>query len=86
MEFLERAPELSVQIPQIAGISDAACVLVSQIGRPVADPKLADVRVAPLGERSAAGLRDAVRDMVRDELARLEELRESLLAERLRVF
>jgi S-adenosylmethionine synthetase len=69
-------------VAKIDGVANAECVLVSQIGRPVADPHLADVS---LNCREAID-EHRVTDVVHAEIARLAELRDDLLAERLPLF
>lgn len=53
------------------GILAAECFLVSQIGRPVRDPQLADVRLQPSGRRRPADFAPQVRAVVDRELDRL---------------
>ena len=77
------AAAIATEVPEA---SDAVCMLVSQIGRPVTDPQLADIRVALAGGTSTAGLTGAVGAIVGAELARLAELRDALLEERVRVY
>lgn len=58
----------------------ASCVLVSQIGRPVEDPEIVDVRlrVESAGERQTAT--EKAERIVREELQRFQELQMELLA------
>jgi S-adenosylmethionine synthetase len=72
-------------VAKVPGVHGAACLLVSQIGRPLDDPQLADVRLL-LNGAEVAGLRDGVELEVRDQLERLPELRAALLEERLSVY
>ena len=74
----------SLLLREIPSVADAACALVSQIGRPVDDPQLVDVALRCSG--GAAASRDAVEDVVRAELSRLDGLRDDLLAERVTVY
>lgn len=63
-----------------SGIADASCVLVSQIGRPIDDPALADV-VLRLEPGSEPGIVQAtVREIVSAHLGRFEELRQEILS------
>lgn len=71
---------------EIPGVPDAACVLVSQIGRPVADPQVVDVHLAFKGSMSAEAVQGAIGDIVRSELGRLDELRDALIDERVPVY
>ena len=66
---------------EVPAVPDAACVLVSQIGRPVADPQVVDVRMALNGPMSADAVKGTVGDIVRSELGRLGELRNALIEE-----
>jgi S-adenosylmethionine synthetase len=78
------AATIAAELPAIA---DVACVLVSQIGRPVTDPQVVDVRLTrAAGGRGVADVRGRVADVVHGELARLGELRDALLAGRVRVY
>lgn len=72
-------------VAQIPGVRGATCVLVSQIGRPLDDPQVADVRLS-LNGTEIDGLRAEVELVVRDQLERLPELRRELLEERLGVY
>lgn len=51
-------------------VRDAECCLVSQIGRPITDPQLVDVRLATAGP-SAQALEREVAAIVRHELDRI---------------
>jgi S-adenosylmethionine synthetase len=62
---------------EIAGLADASCTMVSQIGRPIDDPHVVDVALFPGGPRAV------VEEVVRAELARFASLRDELLAERM---
>lgn len=66
---------------EIRGATDAECVLVSQIGRPVTDPQAIDVRVALSRRIDGGSLRKRIREIVVHEFERLDELRASLLSE-----
>lgn len=70
---------------ELQGIEDASCVMVSQIGRPVDDPQLVDIRLVAADALSGA-LRAAVADIVRSELGQVDALREDLLSERLTLY
>ena len=71
---------------EVRDVPDAACVLVSQIGRPVADPQVVDVRMAFKGPVSADAVKGPVGDIVRSELGRLGELRDALIEERVPLY
>ncbi len=78
---LRIAQAIAAQIP---GAPSAQCVLVSQIGRPIDDPRLVDValsgpaRVEPIERRTA--------ELVSQQLQQLRALREELHAERLTLY
>lgn len=74
-------------VAAIPGVTDADCTLSSQIGRFVSDPHIVDVRLGS-GERLEASgtVKEAVAEIVRNELRRLTELRSDLLDERVRVY
>jgi S-adenosylmethionine synthetase len=67
----------------IEGVTSATCVLVSQIGRPVRAPQLADVCV---DAEITDALRAHVGQTVHRELEGLDALREDLIAERIAVY
>lgn len=66
--------------------ADVSCVLVSQIGRRVDDPQVADVRISGRTGRRLEGLDALVRETVEAELSRLADLREALLAGRVNLY
>ena len=65
-------------VSQIDEVDEAEVCLVSQIGRPVQEPWIADARIA-CGERPAAELAPRVEEIVRAGLAELPGLWERLL-------
>jgi S-adenosylmethionine synthetase len=71
---------------QIPTVVDATCVLVSQIGRPVDDPKVVDVRLTLVQGARLDDVTAAAGNVVREELARLPELRKRLLDGQVRVY
>jgi len=71
---------------QIPTVVDATCVLVSQIGRPVDDPMVADVRLTLVQGARLDDVTAASGNVVREELARLPELRKRLLDGQVRVY
>ena len=81
------APRVAAAIAaEIPHVTDAECVLVSQIGRVASDPKVADVCLAYEGHITVSAVRDRVMQIVRSELGRLADLRDALLSGRARVY
>lgn len=76
------AAVLAERLPSTTG---ADCVIVSEIGRPVTDPQLVDIRLA-----SDAGavepFRNAAEEIVHTEFAGLSQLRAAVLGERVRLY
>lgn len=71
---------------QIAAVADATCVLVSQIGRPVDDPHVADLRLTLVQGARLEDVTAAAGSIVRDELACFPELRKRLIEGEVRVY
>jgi S-adenosylmethionine synthetase len=59
----------------------AECVMLSQIGRPIDDPQVVDLRVRPAAGTSASALVPMAAGAVRDELARIADVRDQLVAQ-----
>ncbi len=68
---------------EVGGVEDAACVIVSEIGRRVDDPAIVDVRLATA--REVRSVEAMVGDIARTQLEQLPALRDELLSERLPV-
>jgi S-adenosylmethionine synthetase len=73
-------------VARIDAALEATCVLVSEIGRPVNDPELADVELRLATDLAGDGLDPSVRAIVVEELAQLDDLREALLDGRAGVY
>jgi S-adenosylmethionine synthetase len=71
------AGSISAELSEVEG---AACVLVSQIGRPVGDPQIVDISLSLREAASAEANVPAVAAIVRSHLSRLNSLRDALLA------
>jgi S-adenosylmethionine synthetase len=67
-------------VEEIPGVAEAECRLVSRIGRPVADPQLADVRLRCLGGAPAAASASAVAEILRRHLAEIDAYAGELVA------
>ena len=70
-------------VSEIEGILAAECLLVSEIGRPIEQPRVIDLRILPARGTSLATLAPATEDIVRRHLASLHRLAEYLLDGRL---
>lgn len=68
------------------GVRGVACVLLSQIGRPIDDPQIVDVAVTLDRTSRVEDVRGRVSSVVRSHLAGMPELRAELLAERIAVY
>ena len=67
-------------------IHHSAITLVSQIGRRVRDPQVADVRLALEGMTQIAAVEPVVRETIQEQLGTLGDLRRALLEDRVPVF
>lgn len=66
-------------VAEIAGLREAECLLVSQIGQPITQPQIVDVKVRLDDPAAFASLRPRISDTVRAQLAGLPQIwRESL--------
>lgn len=72
-------------VASVPGVAAAECYLVSQIGRPIGDPQIADVRVGVRDGRPPAGLAPEVEAVVRAQLAGLDNLWREVLEGRVPV-
>jgi S-adenosylmethionine synthetase len=61
-------------VAELPAVAAARCTLVSQIGRPVRDPRLVDVEVETVEGRPVVGLVPSIEEIVRDHLERLDAL------------
>ncbi len=61
-------------VQEIDGVETSQCGLVSQIGRPVEDPQLADVRIETVDGRPASEFSSRVEEIVRGQLAHMNDL------------
>ena len=73
-------------VSEIDTITDAQCVLLSRIGRPVGDPQLADIRLAYADGSTPDTTDHHVKDVVLRALSDIDRLRDDILAERVRVY
>jgi S-adenosylmethionine synthetase len=61
-------------VAELPEVTAARCTLVSQIGRPVRDPRLVDVEVTTAGGRPLAELTPRIEQLIRDDLERPDAL------------
>jgi S-adenosylmethionine synthetase len=73
-------------VSQVGAATTAQCALVSQIGTPVAEPELIDIRVSAAADEPAGSLRRQVGKIVRDELERMTELWRETVRGEMRLF
>ncbi|HSP93813.1 MAG TPA: methionine adenosyltransferase [Thermoanaerobaculia bacterium] len=73
-------------VTNVPGVAAAECCLVSQIGRPVADPWIADIRVRLRDGRPAGDLAPELEAVLRDQLARLETVWREVLDGQVRMY
>ena len=71
-------------VETVAGVTAADCVLVSQIGHPVANPAIADVAIS--GPSTSNQLQAAVTEIVKQQTSHLSDLTSALLQRRLTIF
>lgn len=77
------ATTLASELPSVRG---ATCLLLSQIGRAVDDPHVADIELTVDHDAGTHDLRADVACIVRDQLAQLPELCRLLVSGQLSVF
>jgi len=74
----------STLIETVAGITAADCVLVSEIGHPVANPTIVDVAISGLPMSNQ--LQTTVADIVKQQTSHVSDLTHALLQRRVTVF
>ena len=67
-------------VDTLEAVSEARCVLVSQIGQPVNQPQVVDIDLRLEGGQTVAGLRPDVERVVEAELQRLDTLWQDVIA------
>jgi S-adenosylmethionine synthetase len=72
-------------VDAIPEVSEARCQLVSQIGRAIGEPQIAELRVRCAETRPLAELAPRIREIVGDELARVGSLWRELVEGRLAI-
>ena len=66
-------------VRDVSGVRGAACLLVSQIGRPVDEPQVIDIELVLADAVDTEDVRPSVERQVRDQLADMRELSEEIL-------
>ena len=61
-------------VRDVSGVRGAACMLVSQIGRPVNEPQVIDIELVLADAVHTEDVRPSVERQVRDQLANMREL------------
>lgn len=72
-------------VDELAGVTEAYCLLVSRIGSPISEPQLASVRLRLHPGSSLADQESGIEAIVADELAQLALAGEALATGRLRI-
>lgn len=75
-----------IMVSSSAGASDAACILVSQIGRPIYDPQLVNLRLNLKPMKDSPTLTAAAKTVVHQELHRFLEIQADLLTGRIALY
>lgn len=70
------AQRLVAEVPEIAAVH---CCMVSEIGRPIDQPQIVDVRIETASGRTLNGLRPVTQTVVRRELEAMPDLADQLL-------
>lgn len=73
------AQGIAERLMALPGVREAECYLVSQIGKPINEPRIVDVRLGMREDGPVSGLSGAVTGLVEEELARLPKLWRSFL-------
>lgn len=66
-------------VTEVAEITAAQCFMVSEIGRPIDQPQIVDIRIETAPGRTLSGLRPVVQTVVRRELEAMPDLADQLL-------
>ncbi len=73
-------------VREVPWVTEASCVLVSRIGRPIDNPQVIDLRIALESGRESDSTRKLLRDLVETQLRRFPELQTALLEGRVPVY
>lgn len=73
-------------VRDLRDVEDAACLLVSQIGRPIDDPQIVDIRLALLGTEIPGTHTFKVKETVDSHLSQLNLVRDALINGEINVY
>jgi S-adenosylmethionine synthetase len=73
-------------VDRLPGVTDATCSLVSQIGRPITDPQVAEVTLCTSESAISEATRTAVHETIAAELGDIAAVRRDLLEGRIGVY
>jgi S-adenosylmethionine synthetase len=76
----------SALVGEVDAIAAAQCALVSQIGTPVAEPQVVDIRIATADDEPVERLRGRVAEIVRDGLDGIAELWQEIVNGEVRLY
>ena len=71
-------------VTEVDGISDTYCYLLSQIGSPISQPKVIDIKVKLVNGTSIEEIK--IEDVVNDKLSQIHKIQQELLTRRLHVY
>ena len=71
---------------EISDVSDAYCYLLSQIGSPISQPKVIDLKVKLLNGTSIESVKLKIEDIVNDKLSKIHKIREELITGVIQVY
>lgn len=73
-------------VTEIDGISDTYCYLLSQIGSPISQPKVIDIKVKLVNGTSIEEIKLKIEEIVSDKLSQIHKIQQELLTRRLHVY
>lgn len=71
---------------EVPGVLDAICVLTSQIGRPIGDPEIVNLRVSLEERQNLHAISEPLRQIVQSHLEQFPELQNALLESRVSLY
>jgi S-adenosylmethionine synthetase len=73
-------------VRELAGVDEAYCYLVSQIGRPIREPGVIDLRLRLAPDADRRAIDNSARDVIRSQLADADKIQDALLARAITVY